>query len=208
MRHAALFALSRDPEPSPPMALVYLADLTPDELAVLEAIVAGSWAWVAQIGLVAAGHEPETIARVTARGLVEPWDVPADPDLDRMRHPPPVGLTLTLTPWGAEILNVEIVEVGEVDRPKWFKRPVEIRRPNKMVCYMLRLPKRAEEIIAGPEYLRDEESGEIIRVFQGQSRSTRGPQEKPLKGGVGGGADTGPGLPIERGKRRLKGKKK
>jgi hypothetical protein len=189
------------------MPLVYLADLAPDELAVLEAIVAGQWAWIAQIGLVAAGHEPETIARVTARGLVEPWEVPEDPALDRMRHPPPVGLTLTLTPWGAAQMNVEIVEVGEVDRPKWVKRPYDLRRPNKMVCYMLRLPKRAEEIIAGPEYLRDEESGEIIRVFQGQSRSTRGPREKPLKGGVGGGEDLGPGVPIKRDK-RLRGKKK
>jgi hypothetical protein len=199
--------IDREPEPSPTMPLVYLADLQPAEVAVLDAIVSGSWAWVAQIWLVVTGHEPGAIASVISKGLVVPWDTPIDPHLNQMRCPPPMGLVVTLTPWGAELMNVEILEVGEVDRPKWVKRPVVIRKPNKMVCYMLRLPKRAEEIIVGPEYLRDEESGEVIRAIRGQSPSPRSAGSKALLGGLGGEESKIPGVPIVI-DRRMRGKKK
>jgi hypothetical protein len=202
----------REPEPSPAMPLVYLTDLAPAEVAVLDAIVSGSWAWVAQIWLVVTGHEPSAIASVISKGLVVPWDTPEDSasELARLRCPPPCGLVLTLTPWGAELKGVEIVEVGPAERPKWAKKQVEVRRRpiqiDKFTC-MLRLPREVEQKAVGREYLTDPESGEVIRAVRGQSPSPRSAGSKALLGGLGGEESKIPGVPIII-DRRMRGKKK
>ncbi|AGA28720.1 hypothetical protein [Singulisphaera acidiphila] len=80
--------------------------MTDPELAALEAIVAAPLAWSPIADLKLLGHTPETLAGLQALGLVEPWGSAAD-------------LVWTLTPWGATVLEVVIIEHGPNEVPRW-----------------------------------------------------------------------------------------
>jgi hypothetical protein len=199
---------------TPPMPYATAA-LGDPEWAALGAVVAGRWAWSAQIYLAASGHEPATLAGLVEGGHLEPWELPDDP-----RCPFPAGLVLTLTPATAEALGVEIVEEGPAERPRWARvryddrgRRTDRGKPAiRAFPYevRLRMPELVPDPAPGPEFLVDEESGEEVRLIAGGSADegkagATSSTATTLKGGLGGG-------PAERGyrvvrDRRMRGKR-
>ncbi len=132
-----------------------LDDLSDDQRAVLASIVAGKLAWT----LIT--ETTEAITSLVGLGLVERWTARG---ID----------AVTLTPWGAWIMGVEIIErvkiVGDEieEDPVWVEKPAAPRQ--------LRLPRRQHEVrfpwmevfedpLPGPEFLVDEESGKPIELF-------------------------------------------
>lgn len=78
---------------------------------------------------------------------------------------------MTLTPQWADRLNVEIVEVGPAERPKWGMRQAEEeKRP--IVAYMFEARIRLPEQVPDPKSIEkkadvwtDEYSGEPVRLL-------------------------------------------
>ncbi len=134
-----------------------LEDLSADAVDVLTAIVGGRLAWTPVADL---GNEAAVDGLITG-GLVIRWTTRV---ID----------VATLTPFGAWLMEVELVErvrrKGEdlEEEPMWAKRPAPPRQ--------LRLPRHAHEIrypwmetfpdpLPGPEYLIDDESGKPVELF-------------------------------------------
>lgn len=205
-----------------------LAVLSEGELSVLEAVVESKWAWVARIYFVLK-HREADVASLASRGLVDCFDealaAMMSPRSPRSPHSPP-GPGVTLTPYAAWLLKVELVpcvnsSAAETDRSRWQhikfdadgKRLKERRGHGVKVPRSfgsLHLPQREAEAILdgnpGPEYLIDEFNGERVMCFSGGN--VAGANTSPgaiLLGGIGGGGATR-GVPILRDK-RLKGKK-
>lgn len=136
------------------------AALTDPERALLRAIIDGRLAWSYWSALALAGHAVETAAALGLAGLVDSWHLPD-------------GHALTLTPWGACVCRVEIVErvivLGEEleEDPVWTD--------GSRVVPPLRLPKRAREIrYPWPDQLPDtrdrralmlDDDGEPVLLF-------------------------------------------
>jgi hypothetical protein len=136
------------------------AGLTDAERALLQAIIDGRLAWSYWSVLALAGHAEETAAGLQAAGLVVDWHLPD-------------GHALTLTPWGACVCDVWIVErvvvVGEEleEDPVWTD--------GTRAVPPLRLPKRAREIrYPWPDQLPDtratralmlDDEGEPVLLF-------------------------------------------
>jgi hypothetical protein len=131
--------------------------------AVLDAIVAGTWAWTAVQSLLAAGHGQVALDEVVVAGLAEQWDLPEDPPADPpvdplkpldprvARRVPPTGASLTLSPYGACRLGVVIDEGGWGDRPYWTL-PGAATRSVRVWRYEvpLRMPERIQDRTPGP----------------------------------------------------------
>lgn len=128
------------------------------ERAVLDTIVAAPLAWSPTADLEATGHALETLAGLQFLGLVEPWGSSAD-------------LVWTLTPWGATLLEVIIIEHGSDEVPRWG-RPADVPRFIRSVrestrhC-ALKFPEQLADKAPGPaeEFLLDEASGEPLLLF-------------------------------------------
>ncbi len=188
--------------------------LSEPEVALLDAITRGRWAWASQIYLVASGHEPSTMASLVRRGWLVLWTTPDDPACNTSRRTCPCGLVVTLTPWAAEEQSVEIIEEGTAERPRWTrirydergKRTEKGKPPIHAFAYELRLPETIPDPTPGPEFMVDEESGEEIRAFAGGQEPPKAEAgAPPLKGGIGGGTWS-PGVPVLKDK-KLKGKR-
>lgn len=189
--------------------------MTEAEAAALDAVSRGRWAWVAQVYLAASGHDPATLTGLIEKGLLVPWDTPPDPACLASPAAPPCGLVLTLTPYGAERLGVEVVEAGPAERPRWERirydergRRTDRGKPAiRAFRYesRLRLPELIPDTAPGPEYYVDEESGKPIRLAAGPDAVEIPKEESTLKGGLGGGPAER-GVPIVKDK-KLKGKR-
>lgn len=186
-------------------------EVTEAEAAALNAITQGRWAWSKQIFLAASGHDPATLNALIAKGLAVEYEWPVDDP----SFPFPTGLTMTLTPYGAEWLDVEIEEIGPSERNRWARirydergRRTDRGKPAiRAFRYesRLRLPELIPDTAPGPEYLVDEESGEEIRLAAGPDEAEIPKEESTLKGGLGSGP-AGRGVPVLKDK-RMKGKK-
>lgn len=162
------------------------AGLTEPERALLRAIIDGRLAWSYWSALALAGHAVETAGALELAGLVVPWHLPD-------------GHALTLTPWGACVCGVWIVERVVVLGEELEEDPVWT--DGSRVVPPLRLPKRAREIrypwpdqlpdLKQPEFLKDEESGQEVKLFEGKPLPSDGEElARPLAGGIGGGTAT------------------
>jgi hypothetical protein len=159
--------------------------LTAPQQSLVAAIVAGKLAWSGIADLATAGHAPETLAELEGLGIVERW---GEPHVGRMAE-----ATVTLSPWGAWVRGVEIVERIEIrgeeleEDPVWAERPAAPRR--------VVLPRRAHETrfpwmeafpdpLPGPEVLVDEVSEEPVKMFAGAESGDTIDEPSHLKGGL------------------------
>jgi hypothetical protein len=208
-------------------------DLSPGEVAVLETIVGGKWAWVAL-----ASFDPDqtegAVASLEARGLIESFIEPLNPVA--MPSNSPGGAGVTLTPYGAWSLGVELMQCvnmngAETERVRWARIKLDadggrlkekksrgVKVPRSFGS--LHLPEKAFLGILdgneGPEYLVDEFNGEAILCFQGEPEMTPDAASPPSSGHVldfgrlMGGLGSKPaqrGVPIVRDKKKLRGKR-
>jgi hypothetical protein len=92
-------------------------DLSDAEFAVIRTLTESDWPWAAISTLVTFGHDPEMIAAMVERKILQPWDLTHEQSDGKA--PAPVGDCVSLTPLWADRLQLEIVEYGPVDRPRW-----------------------------------------------------------------------------------------
>src|SRR4051794_22371301 len=90
-------------------------DLGEDGIALLNAITDGEEACSMVETLEAAGHAPETIARMEAGEMIERWDRPD-------------GQAVTLTPWGRFVREVDILERPAIVHEEELDRDEDDRR--------------------------------------------------------------------------------
>jgi hypothetical protein len=136
-----------------------LEELSDDQRAALAAIVGGRFAWTPVVEMAGSA---DTLATLVTLGLAARWTARG---ID----------AVTLTPWGAWVMNVEIIERVRIVGDELEEDPVWADRP--AVPPRLRLPRRAHEVrfpwmetfpdpLPGPEeYLIDEASGKPLELF-------------------------------------------
>jgi hypothetical protein len=170
------------PAPVPPACSP--SELPEGERSVLETVVGSRWAWVARIYFTLAGRDAD-VGSLATRGLVECFDTP----LSGVAMPThaPQGPGVTLTPYGAFALRVELVpclsrQGAETDRSRWMPvkfdpdgRPLAEKRsrgakvPRSFGSLHI-TEAEARDVVDGapsPEYLIDEFNGEAILCFAG-----------------------------------------
>jgi hypothetical protein len=139
-------------------------ECTGPERAVLAAIVGAPRAWAGSSGL-----DETAVAALVAAGVVEPWAE------DRRGRAIAGGPYLTLTPWGAWALGVELVEHlvvadGEAEEvPRWQavgRDPRPVRLPRRACEYRLAAPELVPDPRPGPEQAVDDD-GEPLTLFGG-----------------------------------------
>jgi hypothetical protein len=137
---------------------------TDGQRAVLASIIHAPRAWTP-----AAGLDGSAVADLVALGVVAPWSE------DRKGRAIAGGPYLTLTPWGAALLGVEVAERWELEGgnaeevPHWApaglpERPV--RLPRRACEYRLAAPESVPDPRPGPEQAVDDD-GEPLTLFGG-----------------------------------------
>jgi hypothetical protein len=159
--------------------MVEIGDLTEPQRATLAAIVQGKLAWSPMAELQAGGHS-EAIEELISLGLAARWGEPWIGHLPEDR--------VTLTPFGAWLLDVHILERTTIDGedlsedPYWAETSQEPRS--------IHLPRRHHEVrcpwmdeLPDPKSLR--KSGEVMRDDEGEPVKVMGrvvPIDPKLKG--------------------------
>ncbi len=155
--------------------MVRSEDLTIAQREALDAIVLGKLAWSPAVGLFAEGHDIATLEQLVSLGVAVWWSLCGE-------------MQITLTPYGASVMRVHIIErlcvIGEEleEDPFW----IDIIREASSVV----LPKRRHEIrwpwmdeLPDPKSLR--KSGEVMRDEDGEPVKVLGmevPVDQRLKG--------------------------
>ncbi len=134
-----------------------LSSLNPSERAAVDAIIAGKVGWAWTLALEAAGHTETVLAALEAGGWLVRW-------------PLAVGVAWTFTPIGARWAEVELYEARDGQWPAWVDSPAPVRKLHAAKHaheVQLLWPELVVDPLPGPEFLVDEVSGEVLRLFAG-----------------------------------------
>jgi hypothetical protein len=102
-------------------------ELTDEQIAILDQIAVGTYAATIRSALLAAGHDDATIDAMVSEGWLVVWDLLkiSKKVLKRLRAWLPKkmadGQLVSISPWAAERLRLELVQEGANDRPRWGK---------------------------------------------------------------------------------------
>ncbi|WP_422930851.1 hypothetical protein [Singulisphaera sp. PoT] len=130
-------------------------ELSEAERGTLAVIVGGKLAWSSAQDLASQGHPPEVLGALEAAGLVERWTLARE-------------LTWTLTPIAAQALEVELVEVGYQEDPRWIpsgQAPRFAHAFRQRGHYELKHPELLLSKAPGPDVLIDPETEDPLLLF-------------------------------------------